>query len=271
MSALAARRVALIERRGSFSSDGSLAPDLVACLAARGARVLLVHAELGVHRIDRRPPWEIAVLKSGSPPALHLAAAARAFGVPCVNEPDATRLAQDRLAWPAVLERAGLPIAHSTSAWLDGRLPASAAPRLPLLLKTQRGSQGVGTWTVDRLQNGHATFDVGPYLVMDRVEHAGDDLKVFVAGAWMRAVSRRYPANSLAEKQGRPAVLPDDVAETTTRVGQLLGLSCYGCDFVRGDDGWTLVDVNAFPGYKGAAGAAVAVADVIERALEDAA
>jgi hypothetical protein len=43
-------------------------------------------------------------------------------------------------------------------------------------------------------------------------------------------------------------------------------LACYGCDFVRGPAGWTLVDVNAFPGYKGAVGAAAALAAEVARA-----
>jgi ribosomal protein S6--L-glutamate ligase len=69
----------------------------------------------------------------------------------------------------------------------------------------------------------------------------------------------------LAAKLGRPAELPTEVADATRHVGALLGLSCFGVDFVRGPDGWVMVDVNAFPGYKGAPGAVEALVDEIAR------
>ena len=101
---------------------------------------------------------------------------------------------------------------------------------------------------------------------MDWVPHQGDDLKVFVAGDWLAAIERPFPARTLAEKQGRPAPAPAAAAAAARQAGRVLGLSCFGCDFVAGPGGWTLVDLNAFPGYKGAPGAAEAVADEIARA-----
>ena len=97
--------------------------------------------------------------------------------------------------------------------------------------------------------------------------HTGDDLKVFAAGGWLSAIERRYPARTLEEKRGRAVALPEEAAAATRAAGALLGLTCFGCDFVRGPDGWMLVDVNAFPGYKGADGAAAALAAEILRAL----
>lgn len=104
---------------------------------------------------------------------------------------------------------------------------------------------------------------------MERVPHSGDDLKVYVAGAWLAAIKRPFPAETLAEKRGRPATPPPAVDEIAREVGRLLGLSCYGCDFIRSADGWVLVDVNAFPGYKGLDAAPQAVAAEIERVVAD--
>lgn len=235
----------------------------------------LVHAEEGWHRLDAAPAWDVVVLKSGSAAALHMAAAAEAWGVPCVNRSDATRLAQDKLASTAILQRAGLPVAPSHLVWFGPDTPGSSSwatlvggfDDRRLIVKAARGSRGAGLWTVE--PGGLAALTpqlpAGSYLLMDWVPHQRDDLKVFVAGDWAAAIERPFPATTLAAKQGRPVPFPDGVADVTREIGRLLGLSCFGCDFVDGPGGWTLVDVNAFPGYKGAATAADAIATEIGR------
>ena len=274
-AALAGLRVGLLERRHPPGHRGSLVERLVPLLRAEGARVEVVHAEEGWHPLTVAPTWDVAVLKSGSAAALHLAGAAEAWGVPCLNPSGATRLAQDKLASAAILQRAGLPIAPSPSAWLGP--DAAGSPPLAealaalgerrLVVKVARGSRGVGLWTVEpaHLTTWAAEARPGPYLLMDWVPHRGDDLKVFVAGDWMAAIERPFPARTLIDKQGRPATIPEEVETATRAVGRVLGLTCFGCDFVAGPGGWTLVDANAFPGYKGAPAAAEAIAHEIGR------
>lgn len=298
----ASLRVALIERPHPPGHRGALSEKLAPALGERNARVEVVHAEVGLHRLDSAPPWDLVVLKSGSAAALHLAASAEGWGVASVNTSEATRLAQDKLASALILRRAGLPVAHSWLAWLgpgalrpramarwsavEGRGPTlmyeypEAAERLgenlealsgrSLIVKAARGSQGVGLWTVEPGELASLAQDLpeGPYLIMDRVPHAGDDLKVYVAGGWMSAIKRPFPAKTYAAKLGRPASVPPEVASAAREAGRLLGLSCYGCDFVRGPEAWVLVDVNAFPGYKGAVGAPGALADEVLRVAD---
>lgn len=275
---LSGRRIGLLERPHPPGYQGALVDALLPLLRERGALVDLVHAERGFHRLDRRPPWDLVVLKSGSAAARHVAAAAEAWGIPAVNGSDATRLAQDKLASVAILRRAGLPIAPSWLAWLGPGVAAMTPfDRLadldarPVVVKAARGSQGRGLWMAGtgKLSALAPTLPDGPYLIMAWIEHGGDDLKVYAAGPWLAALARPFPATTLEAKRGRPMPVPADVAVTVREVGRLLGLTCYGCDFVQGDDGWTLVDVNAFPGYKGAEGAAVAIAAEIERAVAE--
>lgn len=268
--------VTLLERRHPTGHRGSLIETLLPELQGRGARVTVVHPEEGWHRLDLARGADVVVLKAGSAAALHLAAVHEAWGVPGVNPSDATRLAQDKLASTAILQSAGLPIAPSRFAWLggdtglrdgmDAALVAFAQDRV--LVKAARGSQGAGLWLIapGKLECTAADLPPGPYLIMGWTPHEGDDLKVFVAGEWMTALERPFPAKTLEAKRGTPVPLPPEVAAVTQAAGKLLGLSCYGCDFVRGPDGWTLVDVNAFPGYKGADAAAAAIADVIATA-----
>jgi ribosomal protein S6--L-glutamate ligase len=266
---LAGLRVGLLERPHPPGHQGALVDRLVPALLSLGADVQVVHAERGEHRLDVAPPWDLVVLKSGSAAALHVAAAAQAWGVPCVNSAAATRTAQDKLVVALTLQDAGLPVARSWATWFD---PAqsdrpTALDERPLVVKAVRGSQGKGVWAVDAggLTALRTSLPAGPYLVMDRVAHEGEDLKVYAAGDWLTAIERPFPARTLTAKIGHRAAIPAEVAEATRRAGTLLGLSCFGIDYVRGPDGWVIVDVNAFPGYKGAVGAVEALTAEIVR------
>jgi ribosomal protein S6--L-glutamate ligase len=269
-------RVGFLERPHPRGYSGGLTERLVSLLTCAGAQVEVVQAELGVHRLDCRPAWDLVVLKSGSAAALHLAAAAEAWGIRCINGVEPTRLAQDKLAAAAILQATGLPIAPGYLAWLGPGVSELAQRLAPLdagawVVKAARGSQGLGLWSVPAggLVALASTLPAGPYLLMQHVPHAGDDLKVFVAGSWLSAIERPFPATTLAAKSGRPVALPDEVAAVVRAAGRHLGLTCYGCDFVRGPSGWVLVDVNAFPGYKGAAEAAPALAlEIVRLATE---
>lgn len=265
-------RIGFLERLHPPGYAGGLTDKLVPLLACAGGEVEIVQAEDGAHRLDCRPAWDLVVLKSGSAAALHLAAAAEAWGIRSVNGAEATRLAQDKLAAAAILQAAGLPIAPGYLVWL-GPSGSDLGQRLAGLnarawvVKAARGSQGVGLWSVaaGELVAAATSLPAGPYLLMEHVPHAGDDLKVFVAGSWLAAIERPFPATTLAAKSGRPTPLPPEVAAVVLEAGRQLGLTCYGCDFVRGAAGWILVDVNAFPGYKGAADAPAALAAEIIR------
>ncbi|MFN8526314.1 MAG: hypothetical protein U0821_24715 [Chloroflexota bacterium] len=272
MAGLRGLRIAFLDRPHPAGYQGALADELVPMLRDAGGRVELVHAECGLHRVDRDPGFDMVVLKSGSAAALHLAAVAEAWGARVINACEATRLAQDKISVSAILQQAGLPIATGHAAWLPLARPEETAKlaglaRCSMIVKAARGSRGVGLWRAEpgELLELLPSLPEAPYLLMDHVPHSGEDLKVFAAGDWLAAVARPFPANTLEEKLGQPVEVPAGVACTVREVGRLLGLTCFGCDFVRGTDGWVLVDVNAFPGYKGASGAAVAICVAIER------
>ncbi|MDP9485286.1 MAG: hypothetical protein M3Q49_05755 [Actinomycetota bacterium] len=267
----------LCNQHPTAGRSGSLFERLAPLLRERGARVEAVHGEDGSFRLNERPSWDLTVLKSESAAALHLAAAAEAHGVPSLNSAEATRVAEDRLASAAILRRAGLPVPAFCFAYLGPNRARSIRARFgswvnrTLILKPACGHQGAGLWTAEagEIEELAVRMPSGPYLVMEKVPHEGDDLKVYVAGGWMAAIERPFPARGLQEKLGRPADVPEEVAAAAREAGRLLGLTCYGCDFVRGPEGWSLVDTNAFPGYKGLEGAPEALAAEIERAAEE--
>jgi hypothetical protein len=65
--------IGLVERRHPPGYQAAVVDRLVPALRELGVRVNLVHAEHGLHRLDRLPIWDLLVLKSGSDAALHLA------------------------------------------------------------------------------------------------------------------------------------------------------------------------------------------------------
>ena len=210
-------RIGVLERRHPPGHRGALITPLVPLLREYGAHVDVVHAELGPHRLDRKPPWDVVVLKSGMAAALHLAAAAEGWGIPCVNTTDATRLAQNKLASMAILQRANIPTSPSYLAWLDTTPPSAKklasfnlwADRR-VLVKAARGAQGVGLWSAEpgELPDLITQLRPGPYLITEYLPHEGDDLKIFVAGDWIAAIERPFPAKTYEQKLGRPVPVP---------------------------------------------------------------
>ena len=195
-------RIGLLERYHPPGYRGAVVESLIPLLRDSGAQVELMHAEEGLYRLNTAPPWNIVVLKSASPTALHLAAAAESWGIPCVNSSMATRLAQDKLASAAILQRAGLPIADIHLAWLplssdDPQISETFArlSKRPLIVKSARGTSGAGLWKVKpgELAAVVAQLPEGPYLLMDYLAHSGDDLKAVcrrnVAGGHRAALS----------------------------------------------------------------------------------
>jgi ribosomal protein S6--L-glutamate ligase len=76
---------------------------------------------------------------------------------------------------------------------------------------------------------------------------------VYVIGQRLWAITRPFPARSLQDKIGTPAVLSPEVRRAALACGRVLGLELYGVDVLRAGERFCVVDVNAFPGYKGVA------------------
>jgi len=116
------------------------------------------------------------------------------------------------------------------------------------------GGPDVRSWPAD------APFP-GPYLVQDRVAHDGWDRKVYVAGRACRGLLKPWPRReSAAQRPFAPEPMLGDLA---LAVGRVLGLEIYGVDFVVGETGPLIVDVNGFPGFKGVPDAARLIGDYL--------
>ena len=124
----------------------------------------------------------------------------------------------------------------------------------PVVVKTPLGSRGEGVTVLER-GDGRPVGGRGPWLVQDRVPGDGWDRKLFVIGPHVHGTLRRWPALSLTDKLGRPLRMDSRLAALALAAGDVFGLCAYGVDVIDGPDGPVIVDVNAFPGFKGVPGA----------------
>src|SRR5436305_235152 len=69
-------------------------------------------------------------------------------------------------------------------------------------------------------------------LAQEAVPSSGEDLKVYVAGDWVAAITRPYPVVTEQDRRGRPAKVPPKVREVALASGKALGLELYGVDFL---------------------------------------
>jgi ribosomal protein S6--L-glutamate ligase len=265
----------LLQRSAPDASPGRRQPSLSHVTEAILGRLLDRGAELDLLVPEDEPlepgllrvEYDLYVLKAKTPLTLGLAGAVEAMGARVVNTFAACNLTRDKVATTAVLAAAGVPVPAS---WVTGQ-----AQRLrqlvqdgPLWLKPPRGSQGVG---VQRLASvgeldAAGTLEVDPFglplplFAQREVPSAGCDLKVYVVGDQMWAIARPFPARTLQEKLGTPAHIAPPIREAAEACGQALGLELYGVDVLVAGDQFFVVDVNAFPGYKGVPAAAGATA-----------
>jgi ribosomal protein S6--L-glutamate ligase len=223
---------------------------------------------------DLRPRHDLYILKSETPLALSVAGALTVAGATVVNSFRACYLTRDKIAATAVLAAAGVPVPPS---WTTGR-PPLLSPLLadgPLWVKPPLGREGLG---VRRLA-GRADLDSEappvdahglslPLFAQREVPTGGRDLKVFAVGSDLWATSRPFPARTLEEKVGTPVALSPEVRTAALTCGRALGLELFGVDFLTAADQFFVVDVNAFPGYKGVPEAAQAVAEYLARVAE---
>jgi ribosomal protein S6--L-glutamate ligase len=246
--------------RGGRASLSPLTAEIITRLRDGGARVDLLAPEDGPWDLAAlRPQHDLYVLKAKTPLTLSLAGALALGGAAIVNSVRSCTLARDKIAATALLAGGGVPVPPS---WATGR----ATRLLPLLedgsvwLKPHRGSQGVGVRRVTTPAGLHVpevqTDPCGlpwPLFAQQEVPSGGHDLKVYVVGHRLWAITRRFPTRSAQDKIGTPAVLPPEVRRAALACGRALGLELYGVDVLVAGDHFFVVDVNAFPGYKGVA------------------
>ncbi len=97
----------------------------------------------------------------------------------------------------------------------------------------------------------------------------GPDLKLYRIGEEIFCVERPFPARTLREKRGRLLPVTAELEAIVRRCGDAFGIDVYGVDVVRHQGRLWVVDMSAFPGFKGVPEAGRRIADVVVDRLRD--
>lgn len=271
-------RIALF-LQGKSSTDyiphvSAVTEEIIGHLNSKGAHVdLLVPEEKALDMDKIRLYYDLYILKSKTPLTLSMAGALSASGAFIINTWKTTLLNRNKVVSTAILAASSIPVPPS---WATGQ-PLQFLPLLkggPLWMKPVNGSRGKDVYRITAeagLTDQKPPVDPYglplPLFAQREAPSEGRDLKVYVVGDRTWAITRPWPARSMEDKLGQPAVISQEIRSTAISCGKALGLEIYGVDFLVEGDQFYVVDINAFPGFKGASGAPFYIAEYILKAL----
>ncbi|MBV6703167.1 RimK family alpha-L-glutamate ligase [Kitasatospora aureofaciens] len=217
------------------------------------------------------PPVDVCLLKTHTPQAFALARELESRGVPVVNSAAATELCQDRMRMAELARAAGLPFADTCTVGALGQL---VDPVYPFVVKSRHSRRHDLVARVDgaaRLRELAARWPGEAVVTQPFLDGTGWDQKLWVVDGQVFAARRR---SELAPTDGGTGHAgewepPADRAALALRVGEVFGLDVYGVDLLDGPAEPVIVDVNAFPGIRGRAGAPEALAALALRVAAD--
>jgi ribosomal protein S6--L-glutamate ligase len=211
-------------------------------------------------------PPDVVLLKSRTPEARRIAQTAERAGSLVVNPPAATTLALDRAATADALERAGVPAPRT---WcfpaLRDLVEEGEALPWPLVVKSRTSSRRDLVRLVTELTELVellSEWGDEPVVAQEFAANDGFDIKFWVIGDALSAARRRSalePVDKSSDERLDPADLPADWTRTAREAGAALDLQLYGVDLLITEGRPVVVDVNPFPGFRGAHGPADAL------------
>lgn len=246
---------------GRPPGSGSVLPAVLTMLAARGLRVSvdIVGQRAPVGLPSRWAAADLLVPRGLGLPVLELLATLA--GVEACNTVGATLAARDKTTARGRLLAAGVPLPDAVVADRWDAVRAFGADR-PVVVKAVAGSRGRGVLVTDRAGSlpPCPPFD-GPWITEEKIPGDGRDRKLYVIGSAVRGVLRTWPPRTLSDKRGTTFDPTPQQAALADRAAAALGLTLAGVDVIHGPQGPVVVDINAFPGFKGVAQAARLLTD----------
>src|SRR5262245_61412489 len=253
-------------------SSSSVTYDVLNGLKASGADVEVVTERSGLIDLQNfKFNYDVYLFKSHSPLAESLAAAAHYRGARLMNEYPATMKVRDKVLTCTMLLQAGIPTPRTFVTDSIETLRAMVR-EMPVVVKPYRGRRGQGIEVcmdetqfdelIKRRATDTASDDddggedgtaLGERLIFAQEfeEHEPFDYKAYAIGDYVHAIKRVFPATTKEEKLGTPVGDDPELADLVRRCGEVFGLRLYGVDLVKTPKGFSVIEVNCFPGYKG--------------------
>jgi tetrahydromethanopterin:alpha-L-glutamate ligase len=186
-----------------------------------------------------------------------------ATGVPVWSAADRIEAAVDRARMTVELVRAGLPVPETVITEDVAEASAAVERFGSAVLKPLFTSKGRGMQRLDpsldlaRLLARHAEESPGPFYLQRFVKHPGRDLGVavldgeYVGAYWRVAGHDQWMTTILVGGRYERADPPADVIDLARRAARHFGLLFTGVDLVEADNGYRVLEVSAFGGFRG--------------------
>lgn len=245
---------------GKPPTPGSLLAEVIENLTDRGDRVevLLPHEQsVDPEALSDR---DLVVHRGLHTTLTPLLGTIHERGIPLCTPFAADEALRDRRSWRRQLLAAGLPLppAEEPDDW---RAVLESGRDREIVVKALsgpgRGSQVLagtaGTLPAD------APFP-GPYLIEPRLVAENIDRKLYLAGDTVRGLLKPSTLTHAHVPTGEVFAPEDELVELALEVGRVLDGHLCGVDVLRTPEGPVIIDVNAFPGFRGVAEAPELVA-----------
>ena len=253
-------------------SSTSVTYDVLNALKSSGADVEVVTERSGLIDLEHfKFDYDLYLFKSHSPLAESLAAAAHYRGAKLLNQYPATMKVRDKVLTDTILLQAGIPAPKTfITDSIENLRPI--VREMPVVVKPYRGRRGMGIEIcmdeaqfndlVKRRAGQESSSDddggedgtaLGDRLIYAQQyqEHEPFDYKAYAIGDYVYAIKRIFPAKTKEEKLGIPVGDDPELVELVRKCGKTFGLQLYGVDLVKTPNGYSVIEVNCFPGYKG--------------------
>lgn len=253
-------------------SPNSVTYDVISNLKASGANVEIVTERSGLISLEKFAfDYDAYLFKSHSPLAESLAAAAHYRQAKLLNEYPATMKVRDKILTCMMLLQAGIPTPR-TFVTDSMETLRDVVREMPIVVKPYRGRRGQGIEICHNEadfnaliarragDNDHAEDEGGEdgtalgerlIFAQEYEDHEPFDYKAYAIGDYVHVIKRIFPAKTKEEKAGIPVGDDAELHDLVRRCGKLFGLELYGVDLIKTPKGYSVIEVNCFPGYKG--------------------
>jgi len=232
-----------------------------------------------VKKAQAQPLADLYLLKSHAPQALEVAHYLEKHKRLVINSWWSSLTCQDRVLMSQYMRKANLPwptTQHYVSlARLLAQPDSLARLTFPLIVKSHyshRGDLVAKVDIVEQLQALAGQWSQEPIILQEYAQSDGWDSKLWIIDQEVFAARRRTPLDANASKEDIPLTaeeLPSDWRDIALEIGRVFNLRLYGVDLLLTTHGPIIVDVNAFPGFRGVPGATTALVHLVQCLLTE--